>query len=65
VSTPNVNRSLHKIIKTRGGFPNEEAALKLPLGAAPGCEEVEVPIPHWREALNHFTIIWLERVPVL
>jgi transposase-like protein len=24
-----VSRSLRKIIKTRGGFPNEEAALKL------------------------------------
>lgn len=24
-----LNPSLHKIIKTRGGFPNEEAALKL------------------------------------
>jgi transposase-like protein len=24
-----LNRSLRKIIKTRGGFPNEEAALKL------------------------------------
>ena len=28
-SVESLNRSLRKIIKTRGGFPNEEAALKL------------------------------------
>ena len=27
-SVESLNRSLRKIIKTRGGFPNEEAALK-------------------------------------
>jgi hypothetical protein len=37
-----LNRSLRKIIKTRGGFPNEEAALKL-LFSCPsaGSEEVD------------------------
>jgi transposase-like protein len=28
-SVESLNRSLRKIIKIRGGFPNEEAALKL------------------------------------
>lgn len=23
-----------------------------------------MPIHHWREALNHFTILWPERMPV-
>jgi hypothetical protein len=24
-----------------------------------------MPIHHWREALNHFTILWPERMPAL
>ena len=26
---------------------------------------LEVPGHHWREALNHFTILWPERMPAL
>jgi hypothetical protein len=37
-SVESLNRSLRKIIKTRGGFPNEEAALKLLFLAARGQE---------------------------
>ena len=41
-SVESLNRSLRKIIKTRGGFPNEEAALKLLFsGVAAGGEEVD------------------------
>jgi hypothetical protein len=24
-----------------------------------------MPIHHWREALNHFTLLWPERMPAL
>ena len=41
-SVESLNRSLRKIIKTRGGFPNEEAALKLLfLALAAGGQEVD------------------------
>ena len=41
-SVESLNRSLRKIIKTRGGFPNQEAALKLLfLALAAGGEEVD------------------------
>jgi putative transposase len=65
-SVESLNRSLRKIIKTRGGFPNEEAALKLLfLALRQAAQKWTMPIHHWREALNHFTILWPERMPAL
>ena len=61
-----LHMSLRKIIKTRGGFPNEEAALKLLfLALRQAAKKWTMPIHHWREALNHFTILWPERMPAL
>lgn len=65
-SVESLNRSLRKIIKTRGGFPNEEAALKsLFLAQRQASEKSTMPIFHWPEVLNHFTILWPERMPAL
>ena len=61
-----LNRSLRKIIKSRGGCPNEEAALKLLfLALRQAAKKWTMPIHHWREDLNHFTILWPERMPAL
>jgi len=63
-SVESLNRSLRKIIKIRGGFPNEEAALKLLfLALRQAAKKWTMPIHHWREALNHFTILWPDRMP--
>ena len=57
------NRSLRKVIKTRIGFSNEEAALKLLfLALRQAAKNWIMPIHHWREALNHFTILWPEQM---
>jgi putative transposase len=65
-SVESLNRSLRKIIKTRGGFPNEEAALKLLfLALRQASKKWTMPIFHWRAALNHFMILWPERMPAL
>jgi transposase-like protein len=65
-SVESLNRSLRKIIKPRGGFPNQEAALKLLfLALRQAAKKWTMPIHHWREALNHFTILWPERLPAL
>jgi len=65
-SVESLNRSLPKIIKTRGGFPNEEAALKLLfLALRQAAKKWTMPIHHWQEALNQFTILWPERMPAL
>lgn len=65
-SVESLNRSLRKTIKIRGGFPNQEAALKLLfLALRQAAKKWTMPIHHWREALNHFTILWPDRMPDL
>jgi putative transposase len=65
-SVESLNRSLRKVIKIRGGFPNQEAALKLLfLALRQAAKRWTMPIHHWREALNHFTLLWPERMPAL
>lgn len=65
-SVESLNRSLRKIIKTRGRFPNQEAALKLLFFALrQAAKKWTMPIHHWREALNYFIILWPERMPAL
>jgi hypothetical protein len=45
---------------------SEEAALKLLfLALRQATKKWTMPIHHWREALNHFTILWPERMPAL
>jgi hypothetical protein len=46
--------SLRKIIKTRGSFPSEEAALKLLYLSMRNVSVKWDAIQHWRQALNHF-----------
>ena len=59
-----LNMTLRKGIKTRGSFPNEEAAINLLyMGAAERGQEMaydsEPPA-----ALNHFAIQWEGRFPL-
>jgi putative transposase len=57
-----LHRSLRKVIKTRGSFPSEDAALKLLyLGVRNASAKWET-IQYWREALNHFETMWGERI---
>jgi putative transposase len=59
-----LNRSLRKIIKTRGSFPHEEAALKLLfLALRQASKKWTMPIRNWKNALNYFTVLWPERMP--
>jgi putative transposase len=57
-----LHRSLRKIIKTRGSFPSEEAAVKLLYLALRNVSAKWDAIQHWKEALNHFQILWGERI---
>lgn len=69
VGTANAVESLHmalrKIIKTRGAFPNEESALRLLYLALRNSAKNWTSVQGWREALNHFQILWPERMPAL
>jgi putative transposase len=61
-----LNRSLRKVIKTRGAFPTEDAALKLLFLALRAAEKKwTMPIHDWPAALNYFTVLWPERMPTL
>jgi putative transposase len=58
-----LHRSLRKIIKTRGAFPNEEAALKLLfLAIRQAAKKWTMPVKNWSEALNYFAVLWPERM---
>lgn len=61
-----LNMSLRKIIKMRGSFPTDEAALKLLyLALRNAAKKWTMPIPNWSEALNRFAILWPDRMPAL
>jgi len=61
-----LNRSLRKVIKTRGAFPTEDAALKLLFLALRAAEKKwTMPIHDWPAALNYFTVLWPEWMPAL
>jgi len=57
-----LHMSLRKIIKTRGSFPNEEAALKLLYLALRNASAKWDTIQYWKQALNHFQMLWGERI---
>jgi transposase-like protein len=65
LSTTNAIESLHmqlrKIIKTRGHFPTDEAALKLLYLAIRNIQLRWAPAPEWRAALPHFVILFGDR----
>lgn len=61
-----INMSLRKIIKNRGSFPTDEAALKLIYLALQNiARKWSMPIRDWSAALNRFAILFEDRMPVL
>jgi putative transposase len=60
-----LNMTLRKLIKTRGSFPNEDAALKLLYMGLKNVSKKWSSIQGWRDALNRFQIMWPERMPSL
>src|ERR1700676_2499083 len=57
-----LHMSLRKIIKTRGSFPSEESAMKLLYLALRNLIAKWETIQHWRQAMNHFQMLWGERI---
>lgn len=59
-----LNMSLRKVIKTRGSFPTEEAAIKLLyLGLTHIAKKWTMPVQDWKAALQRFAILHGDRVP--
>jgi len=59
-----LHMSLRKIIKTRGSFPSEEAAIKLLYLALRNASAKWETIQHWKQALNQFEMLWGDRIRV-
>jgi putative transposase len=61
-----VNSVIRKFTRNRKQYPNEESALKLVyLAIHEASKKWTLPIPKWREALNHFAIIFEDRLPAI
>ena len=58
-----LNRSLRKIIKTRGSFPNDEAALKLLYLAIRNAGMRWRRAIEWTNAMGQFAIQFGDRFP--
>jgi len=57
-----LHRGLRKIIKNRGSFPSEEAAMKLLYLALENISAKWEVVQHWKAALNQFEILWGDRI---
>ncbi len=60
-----LNRSLRKVTKTRGSFPNDDALLRLLYLALRNVTKHwhTRPVHAWRDALNRFFIVYEDRMP--
>lgn len=60
-----LNMSLRKVTKNRGSFPSDEAMLKLLYLAIRNiAKKWTLPIRDWKAAMNRFTILFEDRVPI-
>jgi putative transposase len=61
-----VNSVIRKFTRNRKIYPNEESAVKLVFMAIrEAAKKWTMPIHHWKEALNHFAIMFENRMPQL
>lgn len=59
-----INASIRKVTKKRGAFPTEDAVRKvIYLAIRSAARRWSRPIKDWAAALNHFMIVFGERVP--
>ena len=60
-----LNRSLRKVLKTKGAFPTPESAFKLLyLALEKISQKWTMPIQHWKAALARFAIEFPDRLPL-
>lgn len=60
-----INRSLRKVLKTKGAFPHDESIMKIMYLALQNISKKwTMPIKNWPAALNQFAIRYEERFPL-
>jgi len=58
-----MNMSLRKVTKNRGSFPTDDAVFKLLYLALMNItKKWNMPIQHWKQAMNHFAILFEDRM---
>ena len=61
-----VNSVIRKFTRNRKIYPNEDSALKLVyMAIREASKKWTMPIHHWKQALNHFAILYEDRLPEL
>ncbi len=61
-----VNSVIRKFTRNRKLYPNEESALKIVYMAIhEASKKWTMPIHHWKQAFNHFAIMFEDRIPEL
>ena len=61
-----INSVIRKFTRNRKIYPNEESALKLIyMAIREASGRWTMPVRHWKEALNHFAIMFEDRLPGL
>jgi len=61
-----VNSVIRKFTRNRKIYPHEDSALKLIyLAIREASGRWTMPVRHWKEALNHFAVMFEDRVPQL
>jgi len=61
-----VNSVIRKFTRNRKTYPNDESALKLVyMAIGEASKKWTRPIHHWKQALNHFAIMYEDRMPKL
>ena len=59
-----VKSVIRKFTRNRKQYPNRDSALKLIYMAIhDAAKKWTLPIPKWKEALNHFAILFADRMP--
>ena len=59
-----VNSVIRKFTRNRKIYPNEGSALKIVyMAIREASRKWTVPIKHWKQALNHFAILFAGRLP--
>jgi transposase-like protein len=61
-----INSVIRKFTRNRKIYPNEDSALKLIyMAISEASGRWTMPVRHWKEALNHFAIMFEDRLPGL
>jgi putative transposase len=58
-----LNAQLRRVLRPKGSFPNDDAVLKLLFLAIQRAQLRWRPAPAWKQAYNHFAIMFEDRLP--